>query len=201
MMGCARRPTPTQWPRAPRRPPCAICARRCDPVVADEDHADAGHSIGNGGDEAVHQEVLDTEIPDDLRQPEGHAVDAGEQREVGESQQPDVHVLDGRLNLCPTQQQACAGSPLPARRPLAIFVRRQPFRLSRAIIEIEIAHDPEDDRRRTFEQEQPLPTVQAIEAVERFMIQPDSGPPMTPDSAMPRMKMAQIWDRNRAGYQ
>ena len=123
------------------------------------------------GDERSHRheadgpDVRDTRALDDRRQPERHVGRAGQQRDAHADEQVETRraqrigegLVFGTGRLRPVRVQVAFNQ--------AAFLASQPLCCRGGVPEIEVDDDREQQRRCAFDEEQPLPSFEAVPAI------------------------------------
>ncbi|MCY1524754.1 hypothetical protein D9M68_597020 [compost metagenome] len=132
--------------------------------MAQQVHHDDGANKGNGAEQADIEGARDAGRLDQRRHPERQAVLAGDEGEVNQAHPPDALVgehgaqrmlLRARLLLV---QLDFAGQQL-------LFIVAQPLRTGDAVVQVHDGRHADEQRRDGFDQEHPLPALQAVRAV------------------------------------
>ena len=106
------------------------------------------------------------EALDDGRQPEAHAIDAGDRAEIDEGERQDPRV--GEAGQRARRRDMLAPLVLEGETPLqpAAALRVEPGRVRRAVGQVEKGDDGEHDRGQGLDDEEPLPAAQARRPIE-----------------------------------
>ena len=137
-------------------------------MTADHDHAYGRDAPRNHAQQAHFEKIflVDAEFLNDGRHPEIHRVETHHATEINHRQGPDTVILEGieKVMLCPDLGFGLIvlGDPLHDQRFLLVG---QPFGFLRSIIKPDQHHCSNNDRRNTFQQEQPLPAAPAVVAI------------------------------------
>ena len=133
-------------------------------VPPDDHHAEGGDRVGNRAQESDGEIAAARRVAHDLRHPETHGVERDRNREIHGRQQPHSHASHGVANRVdgrrPCQFRRFFGE---TRRERALLLCRQPSCVGRLLGKQPKHQHAEDDRRHSFDDEQPLPSREAAE--------------------------------------
>ncbi|MNV41767.1 hypothetical protein D3C71_1334150 [compost metagenome] len=131
-------------------------------VPAQQDHHHAGHQIGDGRDQADGEGVLRARGLDQLGHPEHQAVDAAGQAHVDQRQGVGRRLAQRGAEMVGVGLLGIAADHVA---PELLVAGIEPFGVLDLIVQMEPDNDAQDDGRNAFEQEQPLPALQAHGAI------------------------------------
>ncbi|CAM5182890.1 hypothetical protein CDEF62S_00388 [Castellaniella defragrans] len=138
-------------------------------AAADQDHGDHGEAVGNRGEKADGQVVLDAGRLDHGRQPEAHTVQADDEREVDQAHGPHLAVAE---DLAQGDVALGGDVGLDIAFQQRLFLVIQPLGVVDAVVQIEEGDDADEDGGNRFQKEHPLPAGNAVRAAEVFQNPP-----------------------------
>ncbi len=143
-----------------------------------QDHRDGAGDIGQRHDESGFK-IAEPHRLDDLRQPQAQPVKRNDDADISDGENPHPAVAQPR-------PQACGRGRLPGKRggDELLFRVSEEFRARRFVGQHEQHRERQHAGRQTFQQEQPLPAMQALKTIEPQNISRKRGP-----------QRARQWDR------